>query len=28
MTIANLSDMVVNAHVNQADVTRLNQGQE
>ncbi len=28
MTIANLSDMVVNAHVNQADVTRLSPGQE
>src|SRR5437867_586431 len=28
MTIANLNDMVVNAHVNQADVTRLSPGQE
>jgi HlyD family secretion protein len=27
MTIANLNDMVVNAHVNQADVIRLNPGQ-
>jgi RND family efflux transporter MFP subunit len=28
MTIANLNDMVVNAHVNQTDVVRLSQGQE
>src|SRR5438093_524185 len=28
MTVANLNDMVVNAHVNQADVTRLVPGQE
>ena len=28
MTVANLNDMVVNAHVNQTDVVRLNQGQE
>lgn len=28
MTIANLNDMVVNAHINQADVTRLKVGQE
>jgi HlyD family secretion protein len=28
MTIANLSDMVVNAHINQTDVVRLSQGQE
>jgi RND family efflux transporter MFP subunit len=28
MTIANLRDMIVNAHINQADVTRLRQGQE
>src|SRR4029077_4468645 len=27
MTIANLKDMIVAAHVNQADVTRLKQGQ-
>jgi HlyD family secretion protein len=28
MSIANLNDMVVNAHVNQADVIRLQQGRE
>ena len=28
MSIANLNDMVVNAHVNQADVVRLQQGRE
>jgi RND family efflux transporter MFP subunit len=28
MTIANLNDMVVNAHVNQTDVVRLSQGQD
>jgi HlyD family secretion protein len=28
MTIANLKDMIVNAHINQADVTRLKHGQE
>lgn len=28
MTIANLNDMIVNAHVNQADVIRLKQGRE
>jgi len=28
LTIANLNDMIVNAHVNQADVTRLKTGQE
>jgi RND family efflux transporter MFP subunit len=28
MTIANLNDMVVNAHVNQADVIRLQQGRD
>ena len=28
LTIANLNDMIVNAHVNQADVTRLKSGQE
>jgi RND family efflux transporter MFP subunit len=28
LTIANLSDMVVSAHINQADVTRVRQGQE
>ena len=28
MTIANLNDMIVNAHINQADVTRLKIGQE
>lgn len=28
MTIANLNDMIVNAHINQADVTRLTTGQE
>src|SRR5881409_2814792 len=28
LTIANLNEMIVNAHVNQADVTRLTQGQE
>jgi len=28
MTIANLNDMVVNAHINQADVIRLQQGRE
>ena len=28
MTIANLNDMIVNAHINQADVTRIKQGQE
>ncbi len=28
LTIANLNDMIVNAHVNQADVTRLKAGQE
>ena len=27
MTIANLSDMIINAHVNQVDVTRLKNGQ-
>lgn len=27
MTIANLKDMVINAHINQADVTRLKSGQ-
>jgi len=27
MTIANLNDMIVTAHINQADVTRLKQGQ-
>jgi HlyD family secretion protein len=27
MTIANLKDMIINAHINQADVTRLNAGQ-
>jgi len=27
MTIANLNDMIVTAHINQADVTRLRQGQ-
>ena len=27
MTIANLNDMVINAHINQADVTRLTAGQ-
>ena len=27
MTIANLNDMIVNAHINQADVTRLSDGQ-
>ena len=27
MTIANLNDMIINAHINQADVTRLNHGQ-
>jgi RND family efflux transporter MFP subunit len=28
MTIANLNDMIVNAHINQADVTRIKQRQE
>ena len=28
MSIANLNDMIVNAHINQADVTRLKVGQE
>jgi RND family efflux transporter MFP subunit len=28
LTIANLNDMVINAHINQADVTRLKTGQE
>jgi len=28
MTVANLSDMIVNAHINQADVIRLQQGRE
>jgi len=28
LTIANLNDMIVNAHVNQADVTRLKTGQD
>lgn len=28
MTIANLNDMIINAHINQADVTRLKVGQE
>lgn len=28
MTIANLEDLVINAHINQADVTRLKEGQE
>jgi HlyD family secretion protein len=28
MSIANLKDMIVNAHINQADVTRLKNGQE
>ena len=28
LTIANLSDLVINAHINQADVTRLTVGQE
>jgi RND family efflux transporter MFP subunit len=28
MTIANLNDMIITAHVNQADVTRLKQGQK
>jgi HlyD family secretion protein len=28
MSVANLSDMIVNAHINQADVTRLRTGQE
>lgn len=28
LTIADLSSMVINAHVNQADVTRLKQGME
>jgi RND family efflux transporter MFP subunit len=28
LTIANLNDMVINAHINQADVTRLKVGQE
>jgi HlyD family secretion protein len=28
MTIANLNDMIVNAHINQADVIRLQQGRE
>src|SRR5262245_42430746 len=28
MTIANLNQMIVNAHVNQTDVVRLNQGQD
>ncbi len=28
MTIANLSDMIINAHINQADVSRLTPGQE
>jgi len=28
MTVANLNDMIVNAHINQADVTRLRTGQE
>ena len=28
LTIANLNDMVINAHINQADITRLSQGQE
>ncbi len=28
MTVANLNDMIVNAHINQADVTRLKNGQE
>src|SRR5213076_1965999 len=27
MTIANLKDMIINAHINQADVTRLTAGQ-
>src|SRR5258707_420421 len=28
LTIANLSEMVINAHINQADVTRLKIGQQ
>jgi HlyD family secretion protein len=28
MTIANLNDMIINAHINQADVTRLSAGQD
>jgi HlyD family secretion protein len=28
LTIANLSDLIISAHINQADVTRLNVGQE
>ncbi len=28
MTIANLNDMIISAHINQADVTRLSPGQE
>jgi RND family efflux transporter MFP subunit len=28
LTIANLNDMVINAHINQADVTRLREGME
>jgi RND family efflux transporter MFP subunit len=28
MTVANLNNMIVNAHINQADVTRLKNGQE
>src|SRR6266705_5792377 len=28
MTIANLKDMIINAHINQADVTRLTTGQQ
>jgi HlyD family secretion protein len=28
LTIANLNDMIINAHINQADVTRLTTGQE
>jgi len=28
MTIANLKDMIIDAHVNQADITRLHQGME
>jgi len=28
MTIANLNDMIITAHINQADVTRLTQGQK
>jgi RND family efflux transporter MFP subunit len=28
LTIANLNDLIINAHINQADVTRLHMGQE